>query len=112
MNPFKKHKLAPVSFMDKMMKRLPSANCMIELENVLANASDSENIPENLLSELSQKYKVNIHEKHLDRLKSLYSNMILHALADKEFDEEEANTIFKLQTVFGLPDQLHNQIYE
>lgn len=112
MQPFKKRNLTPVSFMDKMMKRLPSANCMIELENILANASDPEAIPETLLAELSIKYKVDLHEKYLDRLKGLYSNLILYALSDKQFDEEEATAIFKLQTVFGFPDQLHNQLYE
>ena len=113
-NIFKVQELDQPSFFQKLFKKLPKANSVTEINNLLATKPIRE-IQLEEVDSIASKYKVNLKNKEFSsQLKELYQRYLKKCLEDRIFQEGEVQELNVLKQLFLLTDkdvaELHNQI--
>lgn len=111
-NPFSSEKPVQPKYLQRLFKIKQKENALVELINLLA----SKPLPEVKAIEIkaiSTKYKVDIRHRFLSRLKELYTQYLLHCIADKKISDQEVANLNYLKELLFLNDfeveEIHNQ---
>jgi uncharacterized tellurite resistance protein B-like protein len=93
------------SFIDKILKRAPKENAIIEINNLLVENED-DLIKVNLghIQEIADRYKIKLSKKFKPLRFELFRKYIHHCLEDQVIDENEVNTIQHLKELLYLTD--------
>ena len=98
---FLKKELKKPNIFQRLFKQLPKENALIEVNNLLASKAIRD-ITESDMSDISEKYKINIHQTFLANLLEMYAAQLKYALIDKKLTEEELDELRALKDLFGL----------
>jgi hypothetical protein len=103
---YKKKNLLQPTFFQRLFKKQPEENVLIEINNILAeNESNILNISLDKIVELADKYNVNISdEDHLQRL-DLFEDYLIHCLSDKKIEDLEIKELEHLKALLFLSDK-------
>jgi len=102
---FKRKELLQPTFFQRLFKKHPEENVIIEINNILAeNESNVLNINLDQIVEIAEKYNVNLPDKnHLLRL-GLFEDYLKHCLADKKIEDQEIKELEHLKNLLFLSD--------
>ena len=93
--------LKKASFFQKLFNRQPKENALIEINNLLAT-KNIRDISEEDLSDISEKYKLNLHQAFLADFLEMYTAQLKYALVDEKLTEDELDELRTLKELFGL----------
>ena len=112
-NAFSQRQLQKQGVLQKLLKKQPSDNFLIEVNNLLASKPISD-ITKSEIDDIASKYSKNIAENSLDKLQNLYSDYLIFCLKDKSLSQEEIDSLKHLKNILSLYDsqvnKIHNQI--
>lgn len=112
---FLKKELKKPNIFQRLFKQLPKENALIEVNNLLASKAIRD-ITESDMSDISEKYKINIHQTFLANLLEMYAAQLKYALIDNKLTEEELDELRALKNLFGLSQKqvslIHDQLSE
>lgn len=112
-NLYTTQELQSPNFFQRLFKTVPKENAFIEVNNLLATKPLKEIKLEDI-EQISARYKVNLHDKFLDRLKELYKRYLQKCFEDNVLTDEELEELNQLKHILILQDyevgQLHDQI--
>lgn len=101
------------SVIQKLLKRSPKENAIIEINNLLAHNQDNlENLGIDDIERIAKKYKVNLDKKFKTFRIELFEKYINNCLADHKLDENEIASFSHLKQLLCLSDSEINQILE
>ena len=101
--PFIQRPLKPQSFFQKLFKQLPKENAIIELNNLLAIFPLDE-ITEDNITAIEQKYGLNLIKTFYPNLEEFYAVLLNFYLKDKMLSDEEIRNLEGLKNALGLYD--------
>jgi len=93
--------LKKASLFQKLFNRQPKENALIEINNLLAT-KNIRDISEADLSDISEKYKLNLHQTFLADFLEMYTAQLKYALIDEKLTEDELDELRTLKELFGL----------
>lgn len=108
---FLKKELKKPNIFQRMFKQLPKENALIEVNNLLAS-KNIRDITESDMSDISERYRVNIHQTFLANLLEMYAAQLKYALIDKKLTEDELAELRALKELFGLSQRQVSLIHE
>ena len=110
---FNQKLLQKQSVLQKLLKKQPTGNFLIEINNLLASKSISE-ITKLEITQIASRYTKNVAKNNLDKLYNLYSDYFIFCLKDKSLSQEEIKNLKHLKEILDLKesqvDKIHNQI--
>jgi hypothetical protein len=110
---YKFKELVEPSVFQRIFKKFPVENAIIEINNLLAEHPLKE-IKIEEIEAISEKYKVDLHSEFDEKLKELYSIYLKECLSDNSISEQELNELNYLKTLLHLQDYevelLHNKL--
>jgi hypothetical protein len=117
-NIFTKTELKNAGFFQRLLKKEPSENALIEVNNLLASRALIE-IQLSDVEAILARYKVDFHLTFLNQLKELYERYLKKCLEDEVLTENEIQElnhlreilILKDQDVIGIHEKLGEDIY-
>ncbi len=101
------------NFIDKILKKTPKENAIIEINNLFVKNED--NLTAVKLEDINliaDKYKVNINNKFKNLRIDLFRQYIIHCLQDLKIDEEEITTFQHLKKILYLTDLEIKQVID
>ncbi len=109
----KTQKLIQLSFSQRLFKIKLKENAIIEVNNLLASKPLLE-IKSEEIKAISIKYKVDLRQRFLDRLKEIYLQYLHHSISDKIITDQEVFYLNYLKDLLRLNDseveELHNRL--
>lgn len=110
-NLYTTQELQSPNFFQRLFRKEPKENAFIEVNNLLATKSLKE-IQLEQIEEISARYKVNLHDKFLDRLKELYERYLKKCFADSVLTDEELEDLTLLKHLLILQDYEVNELHD
>lgn len=111
MNAFTKKNLEKQSFFQKIFKKLPKQNFIIEIENYLSeHENDISDISIDFVNELVSKYKVNYDKSFEEDKKRLFTQFLNKVLEDEKISDNESASLKALQKFLQVKDIFINKI--
>jgi hypothetical protein len=102
---FKEKPLKDQSFLQKIFKKLPKQNAIIELNNLLSQNEDHiETIPISKIRLIEEKYKTKLKKSEKVNLIELFKVYLNYSISDKKLDKTKINTLDFLKTLLQLDD--------
>lgn len=95
----------------KLFRQPPKENALIEVNNLLAS-KNIRDITEAEMSDISEKYKLNLHQTFLANFLEMYAAQLKYALIDEKLTEEELEELRALKDLFGLSQRQVSLIHE
>src|SRR5690606_40167243 len=93
------------STVQKILKRTPKENALIEINNLLAdNQDDLSKISLEDIEQITKRYKVNLGKKFKQFRLDLFQKYIEHCLADNRLDDGEIASFQHLKYLLLLSD--------
>jgi len=111
-HPFHPRNLLRPSLIQRMFRRIPRDNAILELRNALAATGRISELQPTIIAEISSKYRVDVCKAFAKELHSIYAEFITYCLRNNHFSQEEADDLFHLQKLIAISDRMHNQIYQ
>ncbi len=113
MSVYEKKSLVEQNFFQKLFKKEPKQNFIIELENVLCDYEDKLlSLDSDVINSLKEKYKISSKEYKYER-EFLLERFISHCLWDEKLSEEEKKQLSYLAKLLDISDEyLNNKITE
>jgi hypothetical protein len=112
---FKKSLIVDRSFLQTIFGQHPEENAVIELNNLFASKSILQ-ISQNEISEIENRYNINLLKEFKLNLEEFYATHLNYCLADKSLSNEELEELKHLKMLLSLDnntiDKLHNRIGE
>lgn len=116
---FLKKELKKPNFFQRLFKQQPKENALIEVNNLLAEKA-IQDITAEEMSDISERFKVNLHQMFIANFLEMYAAQLKYALLDEKLTEEELNELRALKDLFGLSqsqvalihEQLTSDIYK
>ncbi len=112
-NPFLQKDLKKQGLIQKLFKKQPTDNLLIEINNLFARKHISE-IKKIEIDEIISKYGKTISQDTINKLHDLYSDYLIFCLKDKTLSDEEISNLKRLKDILSLNDnqtnKIHNQI--
>lgn len=109
---FETRSLVMQSFMQRLLRQLPTDNAVIELNNLLAT-QPIQSISQNDLAIIEQRYGVSLNQFMLN-LEEFYAVLLNYKLADRHLPKDGLADLIHLRTLFQIPQQsvemLHTRI--
>lgn len=103
---FTRKELIKPNFIQKILKKLPSENAVIEINNLLANNEENiEKVTIDHIIEIGNKYKVNLKTKYKEIRIDLFKSYLKHCLNDSKLEEFEINTLRHIREVLILNEK-------
>lgn len=106
-------KLIQPSFIQRITKKLPVENALIEINNLLSKHHIKE-IKTGDIDAISDKYRVDLHSEFADRLKDLYSAYLEECLSDHPISDQKLDELNYLKNLLHLQDYevelIHNKL--
>jgi len=100
---YKIEEYIPPNFFQRLFKKPPKDNAFIEVNNLIATRPIGEiEIKEIVL--ISDKYKVDLHKRFLNRLKALYLKSLIQCLSDNMLDNQDVVFLNHLKDLLMLSD--------
>jgi hypothetical protein len=107
------------NFYQRLFHTLPKENAIIELNNLIASKAINE-ISEEQISSIAEKYKINFRKKFLEQLIDIYRSALIQCLSDNLIDLHDAAYLNRLRSLLSLTEsdveESHNietaKIYE
>ena len=90
---------------NRMLKKEPSVNAYVELNNLIAESDSLLSINSNYINQISTKYSINLLKKFRNELESMYKQFLEHFLEDKLLTDNEIRSLSHLKNLFGLSDK-------
>lgn len=106
-HPFKPVPLQP----SRLFNRHPQQNAFAELNNALAAADTVRRVTLDTIDQINAKYKTDLHRTCRKQMEVMYKEFLAFCLADRQFSEEEVDDLWHLKAMFGISDNVHNEIY-
>lgn len=103
--------LKKANIFQRLFKQLPKENALIEVNNLLAS-KNIRDITEADFSDISEKYKINLHQTFLANFLEMYAAQLKYALVDEKLTEEELEDLRALKELFGLSQSQVTSIHE
>jgi hypothetical protein len=101
------------SFIQRILKKLPKANAVAELRNLLAE-SEIGLVSHELVAAIEHKYKVVLTRKYANDLLSIYRQYLEYCFEDRKLSAAEIANLSHLKQLFSLKDKLiatvHNEV--
>ncbi len=111
-NIFKFKDLFKQSFLQKLFKKFPSQNFIIEVNNLLS-ANPVLSIEKYHIADIVGKYGANLGTNNVNKLANFYSDYLIHCLNDKKLSSNEMHELKHLKEVLSLSDkeveEIHNK---
>jgi hypothetical protein len=102
---FKEKELKDPTFFQKLFKKQPEENALIEINNLLAKNQDNlMKITLDNILEIGEKYKIDLKSKDQQLRIDLYSKYLDHSLKDKKIDKEDITVLEHLKQILLLND--------
>jgi len=108
---FEVKELLKPSLLDKLFKRLPSENAVIEINNLLARKEIKE-ISDKEFDEMISKYKFNVFSKFKKEFLELYKIFLRQCFSDKKITNEEFEQIVHLKNLLRVSDKDANILFD
>lgn len=108
---FYSKELKKPNIFQRLFKQLPKENALIEVNNLLASKSVRD-ITETEISDISEKYKLNLHQTFLANFLEMYAAQLKYALLDDKLTEDELDELRSLKELFGLSQRQVSLIHE
>jgi len=102
--------LSEPSFFEKLLKRLPSENAVVEINNLLAK-KEVKDISNQMFDELISKYKLNLFSKFKNELLEIYRKFLRQCFSDNVITDEEFEQIIHLKNLLKISDQDANNLF-
>ena len=100
--------------MQRIFRRTPKANALIEVTNLLSEASEVTAVTYNDISEVAARYGVYVQRRFRSQLSELYAAYLRHCLRDHAFSESDLAELNHLKLLFALSDrdieEIHNAV--
>jgi len=109
--PFTQIPLKEQTFFQKLFKKQPKENAIIELNNLFAKSSNLKQVNIEDIENLSTKYKINIRKNFKKKLQDIYKQFFEFCLSDKILSENEIEQLSHLKFLFNLEERIINQIH-
>lgn len=108
---YKRKELIQPNFFQKLFKKQPKENALIEINNLLADNEDNlKSISVDNIASIAEKYRVFImYEDHQLRLDLLH-DYLKHCLVDKKLDQDEIDELEHLKHLLFLTEQDINNL--
>lgn len=111
MSIFKVQELKKPSVFQKVLKRSPKENAIIEINNLLAQNEDKlEELQLEDIANITKKYKLNLGKKFKSFRLELFQQYVDYCLEDKRLDEDEIRSFEHLKNLLFLSDSEIKQI--
>src|SRR6478752_3396357 len=91
-------------FFQRLLKREPTGNGFVELNNLFAN-KDLKDISDSDVHSISSKYKIDLYNKFSNKLKDIYAKYLAHCLTDSKLADEELGELKKIKNLLKLTDR-------
>ncbi len=96
--------LVPRGFFDWLLRRPNKKNAFIELNNLLAQASNPSEVTIEATAAIKEKYKVSISRRFRREVADIYRGHIKACLADKKLTDAEIQSLVQLKSLLGIND--------
>jgi hypothetical protein len=103
MNGLEVVELKQPSLADRMLRRKPKVNALLEIQNYLASTPISQTSSDIIQRQLKE-YKVTLQEAK-EAFAFFYAKVLSHFLRDREISEDEASDLQHLRAVLDLSDK-------
>lgn len=107
---FKPQNIVQSSFFQKLFKQIPEQNAVIELNNLLADTQIRQ-ITTNQISEIENRYSVNLVKEFKLNLEEFYAVYLNYCLADKSLINEEIEELKHLKYILNIDDKSIDKIH-
>lgn len=97
--------------LQKAFRKEPKENTLLELKKLL-NEKGISNVTGEDISNICNKYKVNLSKEYNHGLLLLYTQFLEYCVNDKIIDEDEMTTLRHLKNLLGLKDEQVFSIYK
>lgn len=87
---------------DRVLRRRPAAHAFIELNNLLAGASDPREVSEEHVEAICRSYGIDVRSTFAARCRNLYRDYLLWCLTDQRLSDEELACLAHLATLLRL----------
>lgn len=103
MSVYTEKELVKQTFFQRLFKRLPKENFIIEFENILArNEISLSKLSQNKINELIEKYKVNFAKQFITERENLYRKYLKSVLEDEKITDTEKTALNKIKNLLSL----------
>ena len=99
------------NFIQKILKKHPKSNLIIEINNLLAGRKLTEISVEDIQN-ISEKYKVNLTKKFKDEVENFYREYLEHCFNDRKLTDNEAKDLSHLKDILCLTDPAVSRIHD
>ena len=108
---YKEKELENPTFFQKLFKKQPEENALIEINNLLAKNQDNlmKVTLENII-EIGERYKLDLKSKDHQKRVDLYSKYLDHCLKDKKIDKNEIEVLEHLKHILLLNDSVTQKL--
>lgn len=111
MKPFTTKNHIEPSGIEKILRKIPEKNFLIDLNNLLAEKSLDEVLPEQVLY-IAKKYKLqNVSEKFSSELLQMQKDFLIEHLGSRLSRFNDFNSAKKIQSLLGLSDYDFEKVY-
>lgn len=100
---FKQTPLKEASFFHRLLKKEPTENAIIEVNNLLSNnESDITKVSIDDINKISEKYKTNLERNFEPNRIALFAIYLRHSLSDNKLDETKIQYLYHLRNILML----------
>lgn len=110
--PFEIAPLKKQTIIQKIIKKQPKINALIELNNLLSSTANLNKITIEQIENIGFKYKVNIQKRYKNELNAIYTHFLKKCLMDKNISEDESKQLNQLKFLLNLDEKSIKQIHK
>lgn len=102
--PFKERELTKPNLLQRFLKRIPTENASIEVSNLLAQATNLLDVKVDEVGSILGRYPASVSKKVSAQFEEFLTSFVSHCLADRQFSDEEIESIAHLKNLLGISD--------
>ena len=110
--PFSVLPLQRRSLVERVLGRLPRENAWIEVNNLLASASEIRAVRPEQVARIADRYDTPLRGEFCGRLERLYRDYLLYCLSDRRLTSEEMADLAHLKRILRLHNRALGAIHE
>jgi hypothetical protein len=98
------------NLIQRIFRKKPSENSIIEVNNLFANTNSIMDITSNQINSIATNYKLDIYRRFPEEIKAFYRLYLWYCLADKGISEQDLKELSYLKSLLCLNDKSINEI--
>ena len=110
--PFSVLPLRRRSLLERVLRRRPQDNAWVEVNNLLAYASEVRAVRPEQVARIAERYHVPLRGEFCGRLERLYRDYLLYCLADHRLTSDEMADLAHLKRILRLHNRALGTIHE